>query len=289
MAPIFNYIITIHNKESILADTLAGVGASCGPSSRIYPVLDGCTDRSEAIVDEFAASSGHDVRKLYAPDVHMLRSVNTGLREISEGFVIVMQDDMILQEPALESKLLKIYTEFGPKLGVVSLRLAANIEQLSLVRQLRWKSSAPMAHEFDYIRSADDHERDCPVVEFEKLYLRMAAINGPNCIPESVFRDVGLFDENMAPYGYDDPEYCLRAMKAGYQNGLFPLHFRSDLEWGGTRQDKTFSQRARAVWKRNLQYLWKLHGDYINELWRSRAVPTGTLPWRSPTSQEAGS
>jgi GT2 family glycosyltransferase len=288
MATIFNYVITIHNKENILPRTLAGISASCGSASRIYPVLDGCTDGSEAIVQEFARTSGLDVRILYAPDVHMLKSVNTALREIKEGFTIIVQDDVILQEPALENKLLSIYSEFGPTLGVLSLRLAANVSRMGLIRQLRRRSLAPMAREWDYIRGPDDHERNCPTVLTENLYLRMAAINGPNCIPETVLSDVGLFDENMAPYGYDDPEYCLRAMKAGYHNGLFPLRFCSELDWGGTRQDKNFGKRSRAIWRRNLQYLWKLHGAFVNELWRSGRVPTGTSPWRGGSSDASG-
>lgn len=278
--PIFNYIITIHNKEDILGQTLAGVASCCGTASRIYPVLDGCTDKSESIVDSFIQTSGLDVRKLHAPDVHMLKSVNTALREIKEGFTIVLQDDVILQEPALEKKINELYGAFGSRLGVLSFRLAANVRRLELSHQLRQMSLVPMAKECDHIRGPDDHERDCPTVARETLYLRMAAINGPNCIPESVRADVGLFDENMAPYGYDDPEYCARAMKAGYRNGLFPLRFFSELEWGGTRQDKKFRKRSEKIWRRNLQYLWKLHGNFIDDLWRSGDVSTGTTPPR---------
>src|SRR5580700_6646727 len=150
MPTLFNYIITIHNKEQLLARTLAGVAACCGPASRIYPVLDGCTDNSEKIVDLFARTSGLDVCKLYAPDVHMLKSVNTGLREIKEGFTIVLQDDVILEDPALETKIAALYEAFGPSLGVVSLRLAANLGRLELRRQLRQMSPVPMAKEWDY-------------------------------------------------------------------------------------------------------------------------------------------
>ena len=49
----FNYIITIHNKEHLIRKVLNGVKNSMTENSVIYPVLDGCTDNTEHVIDEF--------------------------------------------------------------------------------------------------------------------------------------------------------------------------------------------------------------------------------------------
>ena len=48
----FNYIITVHNREDLIEKVLTSILLCSGQNSHIYAVLDGCTDRSEAIIDE---------------------------------------------------------------------------------------------------------------------------------------------------------------------------------------------------------------------------------------------
>ena len=48
-SPKFNYIITIHNKEDMIEQVMMCVLMCCRDNSHIYPVLDGCTDRTEDI------------------------------------------------------------------------------------------------------------------------------------------------------------------------------------------------------------------------------------------------
>jgi GT2 family glycosyltransferase len=281
-SPQFNYIITIHNKEDLLERTLAGVAQCCSSSARIYPVLDGCTDGSERIVDKFARSSGLDVRKLHTPDVHELRTINAALSQITSGFTVVLQDDVALAEPDLEAKIVSLYEQAGPRLGVVSLRLAANVRRAPLWRQLRSRSARGEIQECDFVQRPDDYQSGPISGEWETFYPRMVAIKGPNIIPEAVRRKVGLLDERLAPYSYDDDDYCLRAMQAGFTNGLFPLRFESKPEWGGTRQDASFAARTVPIHRRNRRQIWAWHGQFISQCWRENRVPRGleTIPQR---------
>jgi GT2 family glycosyltransferase len=274
----FTYIVPIHNKEDILANTLAGIAAGCSRDACIYTVLDGCTDGSEAIVDAFSRQSNLDVRKLFMPDVHMLLSVNAALRKVREGFTIVMQDDIVLQEPDLEKKVLDLYDRMGPRLGVVSFRLAANIRRARLKTQIAHRQIKPMIEECDYLQGPDDHQVCVPIGSYGHFYPRMVAINGPNCIPETVLRSVGLLDERLAPYGYDDPDYCIRTIQAGFQNGLYPVRYQSELSWGGTRRDPTFVKRTFQIHGRNRTYLWQKHGHFIRSLWHSDTIYRGIDP-----------
>lgn len=264
----FNYIVTIHNKEFILERTLDGIAACCSPESRIYTVLDGCTDGSEKIVDDFIARTGLNVEKIYTPDVHEILSINAALRKIEEGFTICLQDDVILQGPRLEEKIEKLYKEEGPTLGVISFCRAANLRRTPFLRQLVQSGWQPLVSVCDHVQAPhEQHHSDSEKAEYEQLVYRMVAIKSPVCIPEDVLRTIGILDENMAPYSWDDPEYCMRSLKAGFQNALFPLRFVSKLEWGGTRIDKSFPRASRAIHLRNRRYIWEKHGQFIKQYW----------------------
>lgn len=275
--PIFNYIVPIFNKEDVLPQTLQSIDKCASAGSRIFTVIDGCTDRSEAIVDEFTANSGRNVEKIHMPNVHMLRSVNAALRRVSQGFAVISQDDILFEDPAFEDKILQLYGRMGPRLGVISLKLAANVSLASLTSRLKMRSLSPMIQEVDYIRGPDDQAAHA-CGDYERLYVRMAAINGPNIIPPLVRERVGLFDEALAPYGYDDPEYGLRAIQAGFINGLYPLKYRSDLEWGGTRRSSAFLRGVRKIHSRNRRYIWNKHSQLIRKLWRAPSVLRSAEP-----------
>jgi len=265
MYPLFNYILPVFNKEDILPLTLAGIDKCAGERSRIFAIIDGCTDKSEQVVDAFAKKSGRQIEKIHMPNVHMLRSVNAGLRQVTEGFSIIMQDDIVLEDTEIERKLENLYTKMGPRLGVVSFRLASNVRKNSFYNSLRSKTLNAMIEECDFIQGPDDNQ-NYQVGEYESFYPRISAINGPNCIPWTVLSKVGLFDEHLAPYGYDDPEYCLRAINNGFINGLYPMKYKSDIEWGGTRRNKKFRKEAFLIHKRNRQYVWKKHNGIISLL-----------------------
>lgn len=289
MADFFNYIIPIFNKEDILPMTLEGIDRCASRNARIFTVIDGCTDRSEEIVDEFTKRTGRDVVKIHMPDVHMLRSVNAALKRVEQGFSVVMQDDIILEDEKFEDKISALYQRMGDRLGVVSLRLAANVELTPLLSRLSMRSITPMIRECNHIMNIADN-LSFQIGSQESFYPRIGAINGPNIIPWTVREKIGLLDECLAPYGYDDPEYCLRAMKAGFINGLFPLKYKSDLDWGGTRRSKKFLEQVRRIHCRNRKYIWSKHGDYINWLLTTdriynKIVPVTTLDIISDCSE----
>lgn len=284
-APIFNYIVPVFNKEDILPLTLEGLDNCTARESKIYIIIDGCTDNSEKIVDNFLLKTGRNIEKIHMPDVHMLRSVNEALKRVEHGFSVIMQDDIVLEDTNFEKKIINLYDQLGPRLGVVSLRLAANVYLTSLMKRLRIKTLSQMIEERDLISVADD-ALDVARGEYENFYPRMAAINGPNVIPDNLRKAIGVFDDQLAPYGYDDPEYCIRAMKAGYINGLYPIKFRSDLAWGGTRRSKKFLAEVRRIHERNRKYIASKHGDYIEWLFYEKSFNKICGPLNSLNSIE---
>lgn len=258
----FNYIITIHNKEKILERTLAGVETCCSESSIIYPVLDGCTDRSEEIVQEFIQRTKIKVIVTKTNDVHELKSINAALRQIRKGFTICLQDDIILQEPDLEIKVENLYSKI-PSLGNVSFCRAANLRRTPFLKQLKQSGFKSLIEECDLVKAIHDFCPNAKDVDYEKFVFRMIAIKSPICISESVMKKVGIYDENLAPYGYDDHEYCLRILRAGFNNGFYPLRFISEPEWGGTREDSNFAKNCRTFHKIHRRYIYAKHKEFL--------------------------
>lgn len=285
MENTFNYILPIFNKEDILPKTLEGIEKVAGSKSRIILVVDGCTDRSESIVDEYMRNSSHETMKILMPNVHMLLSVNSGLKTVKKGYSIIMQDDIILQDLDTERKLIEQYEKMAGKLGVLSFRYGADLKGTSLLntiginRSIKWKHSNlsekvlsyfnRMVETVDVLQSPDDHA-NYQVVEREKFYERMCAINGPNIIPFHLLSKVGLLDENIAPYGYDDPDYSLRSLKAGFTNGLFALKYQSDEGWSGSSRSEEFKQNANRIITKSRIYVWQKHEKFIKNYQKYR-------------------
>lgn len=258
----FNYIIPIFNKEDVLPLTLESVEKCAGANSRIIMIVDGCTDKSESIVDGFIKNSSHQCIKILMPNVHMLRSVNAGMRMVQDGHLVIMQDDIVLECSDLERQVEHLFQEHNNKIGVLSFRYGSDITYTNLYESIKLRSISRMIKETNFIKGPDD-EADCPLGQYGKFYKKMNAINGPNIISSNLFRKIGLLDDNLAPFGYDDPEYCLRSLKAGFYNGLFPLKYRSDAEWGGTRRSKLFEKIRPAIHKRNRIYIYEKHKDFL--------------------------
>jgi len=259
---MFNYIITIHNKEKLIKQVLEAIENLASENSIIYPVLDGCTDNSENITLEFKKNSKHKVIITKTPDVHELKSINAALRQISQGHLVILQDDVILQEDNLEEKILQLYKEHQ-NLGVVSFCRAVNLKKSTLWQQLRFLSFTPLATEKDLIQAEHDHCPGATKVSYGKFHERMCSVKSPIFISEKAYKQLGLLDEAYAPHSFDDHDYSMRALNIGYKNGLFPIHFQSELDWGTTRNSKKFLSEARWIHRKNRGILWKKHSMLI--------------------------
>jgi glycosyltransferase involved in cell wall biosynthesis len=280
MENTFNYIVPIFNKEDVLPKTLEGIENCAGPNSKIVLVVDGCTDRSESIVDEFIKNSSHETTKILMPNVHMLLSVNAGLKTVKKGYSIIMQDDIILKDIDTEKKLIEQYKIMDGKLGIVSFRYGADLKGTSFLNTMGINSTVDWNHSsiknkiqsyfnrmvetVNIIQSPDDHA-SYEIGERERFYKRMCAINGPNVIPFKLLSCIGLLDENIAPYGYDDPDYSIRSLKAGFINGLYSLKYQSDEGWSGSSRSEEFKKNANRIITKSRIYVWQKHKEFLKK------------------------
>jgi glycosyltransferase involved in cell wall biosynthesis len=267
----FNYLITVHNKEFLLERVLSGVALAASMHARIIVVLDGCTDGSEAIARRFQTSSRFETVLVSAPDVHEIKSINIGLHHTKPGYCILLQDDVILEEPHLESLVHSLCEEHHRRLGYISFRLAADVRSTSLFGRLRIalrtgpKSLAPMADTFNYVAGPAEHLQ-VTKVPYHQFHARMVGIKSPVCLTPELRAKAPFLDENFAPYCYDDCDLSLQALGHKLINGLFPIKVLSDVEWGGTRKDPDFSSGfGLRIRLRNRRLIWQKHGSLIRQ------------------------
>ncbi len=252
---MFNYIITIHNKEYMLREVLQHVLMCCRGDSHVYAVLDGCTDNSETVVDTLVGEYGKvPLIKVHTPDVHELRAINAGLkaaRQDGEGYNIILQDDVMLADLEIEEKVKHLYAWAGDDLGFISFRLGLNFKK-------NWgRSDEPFPFK-DKVENAYGHGLpDAQVLLPGQFAYRAIPIKSPICIPSWLIREIGLPDERLAPW--DDAGYAARSLKAGYKNGVFALRFYSKLEWGTTRQSS--NKQNQHTQGKNMPLIRELYRD----------------------------
>jgi GT2 family glycosyltransferase len=266
MNPIFNYIITIHNKEDLIEDVLNSVIKCCNANSFIYPVLDGCTDKSEEIIDQIIRENRNiSINKIKVNDVHEIMSINEALKlsnQSVEGYNIILQDDVILMDFLIEKKIIYLYEKMGDKLGYLSFRMGGNIKD----DVLESNDGSPFK---DYIENAFGHGSEKSKILLPGQFaFRSIVIKSPVCIPTWIIKQFGLLDETLSPCFHDDTEYCLRLIKNGYKNGVFAIEYLSNLEWGGTRRKP--NQGFYKNIKINMDYLRK---KYYNEILKIISSP----------------
>lgn len=255
----FNYIITCHNKEALIEIVLLSIIYVSSNDSKIFLVLDGCSDNSELNADKIICKyKERKIVKLYANDVHELKAINVALRAIDlqdEAINIVVQDDVILMDNQLEAKINSLYSYFSGKLGIVSFRHGANISKF----RLQWNDFFlyPMV---DYIHTIFGHGEADKKLKEGQFIERHIAIKSPICIPNSYIRELGVCDEKFSPW--DDFEYCVRGIINGYTNGVFSLNYYSHVNWGTMRNLKQKIAHNSIV-KKNIQ---QLKEKYINLL-----------------------
>ncbi len=223
----FNYIVTIHNSGFLLQRVLEGIHDGMRHKGHIYAVIDGCTDDSEAVVDAMTEQYDLPLIKIYMPDVHEILSLNAALHRIYDkkdcDYIVTVQDDVVLQDEKFEDKVIALYQKF-PQLGHLSGFLGANLGA---------EPHLPICNTIENICTAGDHGEKLQLGEFA---WRQVVCKSPSIIPFWLMEKVGFLDENLAPHEYDDVDYSLRTLKAGYENGVLATKWQSEMHWGGTRR-----------------------------------------------------
>ena len=191
-------------------------------TNHLIVVLDGCTDGSPQIVKEMAVKSPFEISILETADVFEVRSNNAGLKASSEEYVILLQDDMVVDEIGWDERIIRPMRQYSDIFAVT----AKNAHNNYLTGQKPGSSQDLISHGeiTEAIRDSRSH-----------IQIRDTVNRGPLALRGDVVRELGYLDEEYAPYIWDDHDLCYRARNRGWICGSYNVKFISEKDWGTTR------------------------------------------------------
>lgn len=233
-------ILTVHNKEFILSQILESIKKYTTNNYELIVVLDGCTDSSEDILDNFINQNKNlKVKKIYTPDVFETKANNSGLKEATGDKVIIIQDDMIINEDAWNLRLQKPFDEFNDVFAVTAssafnYRFNSSSQHIHLSSEIDREIGDCWSDIFIY----ESHINRSQGLGRNIFAVRNNVCRGPLMIDHSDLVKLNYFDEIFEPQDQDDADLCYRSFKKlGKVVGAYWIDYISEISWGGTRPD----------------------------------------------------
>jgi glycosyltransferase involved in cell wall biosynthesis len=258
----YSIILTVHNKDFLLKESLIRMKALTKGTYEIIVVLDGCSDKSEEILLSFVKENP-DMKIIvdYADDVFETKANNIGLKHASSKYVIIVQDDMLMNEISWNERLVKPFEKFDDVFAV-SANCAHN-----------WQSN-PNSKHLGMVENLDncwcdilnhvDHAGKVWGLQRDVFAVRQSVNRGPLAINHDDLITMGYFDEAFAPLDMDDHDLCFRMMKKlGKKVGCYWTDFISDFSWGGTHTTTGHKPWFYQSNHKNMKIVWERHSEVI--------------------------
>ncbi len=233
-------ILTVHNKEQLLENVLNSIKKHTVGNYELIVVLDGCSDGSESILDNFIDQNKNlEIKKIYTPDVFETKANNAGLKETTGDKVIIIQDDMIINEDDWNLRLQKPFDEFIDVFAVTaSSAFNYRFNQSSQHIHLEPEVDREIGDCWSDIFTYESHINRSQGLNRNIFAVRNNVCRGPLMIDHSDLIKLNYFDEIFEPQDQDDADLCYRAFKElGKIVGAYWIDYISDVSWGGTRPD----------------------------------------------------
>lgn len=260
-------VLTVHNKEATIASILQAVIDQSSPKTiEVIVVLDGCSDRTEQIVNQIARQVTKRIKIIIVltDDVWETRANNAGIKEASGDFVTIVQDDMLILEKNWDEKLMKVFD----KHNVFSVSGRACHEFIldnSLMVPIDLKG-----REYPLGSVSIMGRVVAKLISWFKPYFiykywspvgfALSINRGPLMIRRSHLEQLGYIDEEFAPFELDDLDLCCRAYKKfGLKSASCPVYYK---EIGGSKATNSNSRRvSEKAYKKNSAIIAQRHAE----------------------------
>jgi glycosyltransferase involved in cell wall biosynthesis len=191
-------------------------------------VLDGCSDGSEQIVSEVSKKIPENVitKIIKADNVFEIRSNNIGMKNSSQKYVCIVQDDMEILEKNWDKRLIQPFLNFDDVFAITSrssLQMDGDANFFNI-------QTGPVGH---HCFMKNGISRDI-------VYINQIVNRGPLMMDLEKVKTLGYLDETLPGLlAGDDVDLCVRAfVQHGWRCGSYWIQYNSPLEWGSTRTGK---------------------------------------------------
>lgn len=260
----YSIILTIHNKDFLVKESLERIKKLTKGSYELIIVLDGCTDKSEEIVLSFIKENPNIKISLeYTPDVFETKANNAGLKIATGEFVIIVQDDMLMNEDGWNFRLTKPFRSFSDIFAVSS---NCSHNWVFNEKSIHINMEENLDNCWCDIISHVDHAGRAWGLPRDVFAVRQCVNRGPLAINHSDLIKLNYLDEEFAPLDMDDHDLCFRMKKnIGKVVGCYWTDFISNFSWGGTHN----SNGGHKSWfyksnHKNTKLVWNRHSELIN-------------------------
>lgn len=267
-------ILTVHNKEWMLEEVLDGIVKHTEGNYELLVVLDGCTDRSFYIVENYFYKKNINHIIITTPDVFETKANNAGLKVAKGEYVIIVQDDMIIREQGWNQRMQKPFDAFDDVFAVTS-RTAHNWVLNPDSRHVHMKEHLDNCWS-DIVIHTDHAERE----KFPRdIFAVRASVNrGPLMINHEDLKKLNYLDEEFSPQDMDDHDLMYRMHKElGKVCGCYWINFETKDEWGGTRTGGGPAPWLLQSNQKNAKIFYERHHDLIDLPYKNenRRLPDG--------------
>jgi len=258
---VHSIILTIHNKEWLVQQVLDGIVKFTEGNYELIVVLDGCTDRSFNIVEDYFYGKNINHTIITTPNVFETKANNAGLRCAKGEYVIIVQDDMIIREQDWNKRMQKPFDAFDDVFAVTS-RTAHN-----------WEVNLHSVH-VDMEEHLDNCWSDIVIhtehaergkIPRDVFAVRASVNRGPLMINHDDLKEMNYFDEEFSPQDMDDHDLMYRMHKQlGKVCGCYWIDFETKEEWGGTRISGDPAPWLLRSNQKNAKIFYSRHKDLLN-------------------------
>ena len=209
-------IICVHNALEDVEICLESVYKNLLPRHKLVLVDDGSDEDTMNFLKNFAQKDTRQIKTIRNSKARgYTKAANTGLKESSAPFVILLNSDTIVCKN-WAVKLLQT-AKSSPEIGVVGpLSNAASWQSIPLLR--RTNSEDYCINQLPERINVEDMDRFCETSGYFKEFPKVPLVNG-FCygIKREVIDSIGYLDEELFPNGYgEEDDFSLRALNAGF-------------------------------------------------------------------------
>lgn len=181
----------IHNKEYMIDKITYGLVEHIEEEVDYIFIFDGCTDKSEERFEKLKGVLGCSVQTLQADNIFQVLSCNMLMQLFNTEYLIIFQDDMVLNDKEFLDNLRRIIGKYGDGFGVIGCRDGFESKFSEMV------GSEFSTSERKILRNGEYAERSM---------LNM----GPLVLSRRVVDNAGYFNEIYSPGAYSEIEYTLK-------------------------------------------------------------------------------